>query len=123
MGVAAPLARLWAHIYLHERHVNFDIVQMLIGRKGINAKGLNSRTDAKLHIRGRRSGHLEVDGRKEAPVPLMGAVTANKMDPESFRKAVEMILKCLQKVGSKFCMFSEQRGFPQPTMAAFRASR
>ena len=98
-------APLHACIYLHKRHHDFDFVPMLIGHKGINTKGIFSQINAKLRIRGRGSGHLEVDGRKEAPVPLMVAVTANKTDPEGFRKAIEMILERIQDVGHKFCLF------------------
>ena len=59
-----PAARLWAHIYLHKWHHDFDLVPMLIGRGGGTTKGIFRATNAKLRIRGRGSGHLEVDGRK-----------------------------------------------------------
>jgi len=88
---------------------------MLIGRKGGHMRGIFGATNAKLRIRGRGSGHLEVDGRMEAPVPLMVAVTSNKNNPEAFRKAVEQILALLQEVGHLFCTFCDQRGLHQPT--------
>ena len=52
--------RLWIHIFLHKLHREFDLVPMLIGRDGSNVKAIYMRTDAKVRIRGRGSGHLEV---------------------------------------------------------------
>jgi len=91
---------------------------MFIGRGGRNTRSVFDATAAKLRIRGRGSGHLEVDcgngRRKEAPVPLMVAVTANKGDPEGFRKAIEMTLERLKEVWHHYAQFCEQRNLPQP---------
>lgn len=110
-----PAARLWAHIFLHKRHADFDLVPMLIGRGGRNMRDIYTATQAKLRIRGRGSGHLEVDGKKEAPVPLMVAVTANKMDADGFRKAVDMTVDRLIEVSEHYKQFCHQRGLPAPT--------
>jgi len=110
-----PAARLWAHIFLHKRHPDFPLVPMLIGRGGRNMSNIFCATNAKLRIRGKGSGHLEVDGRKEARVPLMVAVTANKMDLEGFRRAVEMTIERLREVAEHFKQFCLQRWLPQPT--------
>ena len=113
-----PAARLWAHVFLHKRHPDFDFVPMLIGRNGHNTRGIFLATNAKLRIRGRGSGHLEVDcgngRRREAPVPLMLAVTQNKTDPEGFRKAIEMTLARLNEVQEHYRQFCMQRGLPEP---------
>ena len=112
-----PDARLWAHILLHQRHPGFNIVPMLIGRLGGNMTDIFSATNAKLRIRGRGSGHLELADGKEAPVSLMVAVTSHITDPEGVRNAVEMLLARLQEVACAYCTFCEQRGLPQPTSA------
>lgn len=59
-------------------------------------------TGAKIRIRGRGSGHLEIDGQREAPTPLMVAVTTDKCDENSFRAAIEMTLKELRSVEKRF---------------------
>lgn len=110
-----PAARFWAHIFLHRRHPAFDIVPILIGRMGNNMRDIFAATNAKLRIRGRGSGHLEVDGKDEAPVPLMLAVTATNHDPEGFRKAIEMVMVRLHAVSAHFCLFCQQHGLHQPT--------
>jgi hypothetical protein len=53
---------------------------MLIGRGGENTKTVNARTGAKVRIRGKGSGHREVRELKEAPVPLMVAITSDAAD-------------------------------------------
>ena len=110
-----PTARLWVHIFLHKRHDDFDLVPMLIGRGGRNMRDIYQTTNAKLRIRGRGSGHLEVDGKKEAPVPLMVAVTANKAEVEGFRQAVNMVVSRLDEVSEHYRQFCHQRRLPQPT--------
>eukprot|EP00425_Heterocapsa_triquetra_P006392 CAMPEP_0195157288 /NCGR_PEP_ID=MMETSP0448-20130528/185088_1 /TAXON_ID=66468 /ORGANISM="Heterocapsa triquestra, Strain CCMP 448" /LENGTH=456 /DNA_ID=CAMNT_0040196081 /DNA_START=32 /DNA_END=1399 /DNA_ORIENTATION=- len=83
--------RLWAHIYLHMDVHGFDLVPRLIGRGGANMRRIADKTQAKIRIRGRGSGHLEVDGKYEAPTPLMVAVTTDRADASSFRHAVELM--------------------------------
>ena len=58
-------ARLWVHIYLHMQAQDFDLVPMLIGRGGCNMRKIADKTAAKVRIRGRGSGHLEIDGKQE----------------------------------------------------------
>jgi len=87
---------------------------MLIGRGGKNMRKIYTATNAKIRVRGRGSGHLEVDGKKEAPVPLMVAVTANKADADGFKLAVEMTLANLKDVGESFEQFCHQRGLEPP---------
>ena len=67
-------------------------------------------THAKLHIRGHGSGHLEVDGRTEARVPLMVAVTSLKVDPEGFPRAIALTLERLIEVAAHYKIFCSQRG-------------
>ena len=82
-------ARLRCHVFLNKRHSEFDLVPMLIGRSGCHMREIYQATNARLRVRGRGSGHLEVDGAKEAPVPLMVAVTSEGVDQARFRTAVE----------------------------------
>ena len=101
--------RLWAHIYLHMQLEGFDLVPRLIGRKGCNMRRIAECTGAKVRIRGQGSGHLEVDGSKEAPTPLMVAVTTDHQDPQMFRLAVEMLLKELRTVEGRFQSFCRRK--------------
>mmetsp|Transcript_1365 Transcript_1365/g.3028 ORF Transcript_1365/g.3028 Transcript_1365/m.3028 type:complete len:620 (+) Transcript_1365:160-2019(+) len=94
--------RLWAHIYLHMQVPGFDLVPRLIGRGGCNMRRIADQTGAKVRIRGKGSGHLEIDGEREAPTPLMVAVTTDKADQGSFRSAIAMTLQELRNVETRF---------------------
>eukprot|EP00435_Cladocopium_sp_Y103_P004050 s4725_g1.t1 len=109
--------RLWVHIYLHMRiegrsldeHGNprfFDLVPALIGRCGCHTRRIHEITDAKIRIRGQGSGHWEIEGKYEAPVPLMVAISTDHQDPIRFRMAVEMMLKEIKRTEKdKFELF------------------
>mmetsp|Transcript_84737 Transcript_84737/g.197041 ORF Transcript_84737/g.197041 Transcript_84737/m.197041 type:complete len:310 (-) Transcript_84737:80-1009(-) len=112
-------ARLWCHIFLHKGHPDFDLVPMLIGRGGRNMREIFLKTHAKIRVRGRGSGHFEVDNKKEAPVPLMVAVTSNKTESDDFKKAVEMTLSRLKEVSRHFAQFCRTRGLPEPREPLF----
>ena len=75
-------ARAWVRIYLNNPHPNFKqlFVQFLIGKHGTNMKRMCAKTkgQAKYRIRGIGSGHLEVNGDREAPVPLQLMVSVPK---------------------------------------------
>jgi len=86
----------------------FDLVPMLIGRGGQNMRKIANATGAKIRVRGRGSGHLEIDGQREAPTPLMVAVTTEKKDSHGFRAAVEMTLHELRIVDGRFKAFCEK---------------
>lgn len=109
-----PAARLWAHIFLFKRHPRFDLVPMLIGRKGQNMKDITEPTHAKARVRGHGSGHLEVNGRKEAPVPLMLAISTSKTNPEGFTRAIEIAVDRLKVVQSNYKDFCFQHGLHPP---------
>lgn len=102
--------RLWAHIHLHMQLPGFDLVPRLIGRGGCNMRKIADQTGAKVRIRGRGSGHLEIGGKSEAPTPLMVAVTSDHEDPANFRAAVEMTLRELRAVEGRFRTFCESQG-------------
>jgi len=59
-------------------------------------------TNAKVRIRGKGSGHLEVDGKLEAPTPLMVAVTTDHEQQIAFSRAIEMTLQELRKVERRY---------------------
>ena len=105
-----PNPRLWAHLFLFKRHPEFDLVPMLIGRGGKNMRSIHQATNAKMRIRGRGSGHLEVDGKREAPVPLMLAITSDKLAGQyAFKKAVDMAIERLQELAEHWQRFCFQR--------------
>lgn len=102
--------RLWAHIYLHMQVEGFDLVPRLIGRNGCNMRKIAEATGAKIRIRGRGSGHLEIEGKTEAPTPLMVAVTTDHADPSMFKKAIEMTIRELKAVEGRFNAFCQKQG-------------
>lgn len=111
--------RLWAHIHLHMRATGFDLVPMLIGRGGCNVKRIVEATGAKIRVRGRGSGHLEIDGKFEAPTPLMVAVTSNLEDKAGFRNAVVMTIEELRCVEQRFLAFCEKTWHAKPEGPCF----
>eukprot|EP00928_Gymnodinium_smaydae_P092275 TRINITY_DN7610_c4_g1_i1.p1 TRINITY_DN7610_c4_g1~~TRINITY_DN7610_c4_g1_i1.p1 ORF type:complete len:645 (+),score=109.54 TRINITY_DN7610_c4_g1_i1:169-1935(+) len=100
--------RLWIHIHLHMKRPGFDLVPMLIGRGGQNVRKIADRTGAKIRVRGRGSGHKEINGKFEAPTPLMVAVTTELKDAAGFRMAVQMTLDELRQVERRFYEFMEK---------------
>ena len=103
--------RLWCHIYLHMQVKGFELVPMMIGRGGCNMRKIYEATGAKIRIRGRGSGHFEIDGKREAPTPLMVAVTTDKLDHGSFKAAIEMILVELRSVEQRFMSYCEKQSY------------
>jgi len=106
-----PTTRLWCQILLHKQHTGFDLIPMLIGRGGCNMRDIHEKTNAKVRIRGRGSGYFEVEGRREAPVPLMVVVTADKADTIGFKRAVSMTIQKLRHIAERFRQFCEFRGY------------
>lgn len=88
----------------------FDLVPMLIGRGGQNMRRIFNETGAKLRVRGKGSGHMEIDGEREAPVPLMVAVTSDKTDPTGFKSAIVMVLGHLRSVEKRFHGWCQRTG-------------
>jgi len=67
---------------------------------------IHAETNAKIRIRGRGSGHLEVDDKtREAPVPLMCVVTADRTHADAFVKAVDMTVTEIMRVAVRFQKF------------------
>jgi hypothetical protein len=102
--------RVWCHIYLHMLVNGFDLVPMLIGRGGQNMRKIFNDTGAKIRVRGKGSGHLEIDGEREAPTPLMVAVTSDKTDHEGFKKAIAMVFVQLRSVEKRFLAWCQRTG-------------
>jgi len=92
----------------------FDLVPMLIGRGGNKMRRIAEVTGAKIRIRGRGSGHLEIDGKEEAPTPLMVAVTTDQTDHTAFARAIQMTLVELRTVEERFKMFCKKHEIPIP---------
>ena len=74
---------------------------MIIGSRGANTGGIAADTQTKVRVRGRGSGHEETDG-KEAPVPLMVAITSEGCDEDGFVRAVQLMIKLLAEVDGHF---------------------
>ena len=108
--------RLWCHIFLNQRHVEFDLVPRLIGHGGHNTKNIYLLTGAKIRVRGRGSRHKEVDGIKEAPVPLMVAVTSDSTDADKFCKAVRLMTDKLEEANDVFARFARKKNL-HPSIA------
>jgi len=108
-----PGPRCWAHMYLHPAEPDFELVKKVLGKGGANTIKINDATGAKLRVRGRGSGHIEVDGR-EAPVHLMLAITTVKDDRDGFMKAVMMAIELLLFVSLQYQLFCWQQGLPAP---------
>jgi hypothetical protein len=102
-------ARVWMHILLRKAP-GFDLVPMLIGVKGQNTKAIFEETGAKIRIRGKGSKYLEVDGLREAPVPLMIAITQDKTCMDKFHKALKLTIALLRKVTQSFKTFCKNGG-------------
>ena len=105
-------ARSWAHIQLRKGHEEFDLIPRTIGLGGQNMRGIWLATGSKLRIRGRGSGYLEVLNAagvkvREAPVPLMIAVTAERSNVNKFRKSVEMCVDVLNCVTAEWRIFCD----------------
>ncbi len=100
--------RFWCHLFLTKGHPDFHLVPWLIGRFGCNMKEIHEATGAKIRIRGRGSGHREVDHCGEAPVPLMAAVTCLEEAP--FRLAVKMMIAKLTEAQELFVCFMQEQG-------------
>ncbi len=104
-----PEARIWAHIFLFQGHSAFELVPRLIGIGGINTRTIYNATAAKVRIRGKGSGHQEVQNttgiKMEARVPLMVAITCEKQSTHNFRKAVDMIVTLLKNTETSFQRF------------------
>lgn len=101
--------RLWVHFHLHMQSPGFDLVAGLIGRGGSRVRAIADATGAKVRIRGRGSGHLEVDGVSEAPAPLMVAVTSDHDNGLGFRRAVAMVLSELQSSEQRYRAFCKKQ--------------
>ena len=113
-----PPARYWAHIFLDKQY-DFELVPTLIGRQGKNMKrivnaavaaGICQKSSTKARVRGRGSGHLEVDGKREAPVPLMLAITVSKKESKEFRIAVKTAVGVLEELDNQYCSFCQKCG-------------
>ena len=112
-----PDARHWVHIFLHKGHEEFELVPMAIGRGGQNMKKINQATGAKARIRGRGSGHLEVEKngiKTEARVPLMLAITTDKKTSQNIVEAVGLAVDLLKEMDTHYVQFCIQRGLPPP---------
>jgi hypothetical protein len=82
-------------------HHGFALVPIVIGRGGENTRRIAEATGSKIRIRGRGSGHKEANG-KEAPTPLMLAVTAEADNIEGFQDAVVQSINLLRGVERRY---------------------
>ena len=110
-----PKPRLWVHILLFQRHEDFDLVPILIGRNGSGTKPVFEATHCKVRIRGIGSKHYEThECTREAQVPLQVAVTSDKKSIDLFRLAVDMLVDELNVLSDLYKRFCLQRSLPEP---------
>lgn len=112
--------KLWCHFHLHASFLEkgFDGIKKIIGHGGCNTSCIFEVTGAKIRVRGRGSGHMEQRGR-EAPVPLMLAVTADRGQEANFAQAVEMCCQLLRSVAEKWLAFCARRGSLKPAQPPY----
>merc|ERR1711907_106499 len=72
--------RFACQFHLHMDVPGFDLVPRIIGRGGCNTKRIFDASGAKIRVRGRGSGHIELRTNAEATVPLMVAVSCGTKD-------------------------------------------
>ena len=106
--------KCWVHIFLHPPN-DFKMIPMFLGKHGKNMKQIADETGGKVRVRGRGSGYLEVDGEREAPVPLMVSVSNLQDAPTSFKRAVDMTVELLLMVTSQYKVYCRKEGrLPSP---------
>eukprot|EP00929_Paragymnodinium_shiwhaense_P077756 TRINITY_DN40106_c0_g1_i1.p1 TRINITY_DN40106_c0_g1~~TRINITY_DN40106_c0_g1_i1.p1 ORF type:complete len:582 (-),score=92.68 TRINITY_DN40106_c0_g1_i1:35-1780(-) len=110
--------RLCCHLHLHMVSKGFELVPIIIGRKGCNTGNIARATQTKLRIRGRGSGHKERETGKEAPAPLMLAITTEAGNRQGFFQAVQMALALLNQVEAKYKKHCNSTS-TQPALPAF----
>jgi hypothetical protein len=97
---------LWCHIFLNNHVPDFELVPLLIGKDGCHFRKIYKATSVKIRVRGRGSGFLERNS-KEAPVPLMVAITSNH--PGDFKMATRMMIARLGEVKVPSQIFCQQQ--------------
>jgi len=104
-------SKLWCHLYLDRTMLRkgFDLNKKIIGRGGENTKGIFDTTRAKIRLRGKGSGHIEISTGKEASAPLMLAITGEKGREDNFCEAVRMSASLLSDVERRWATFIASR--------------
>lgn len=111
--------RLWCCFYLRMVDARgFDLVPMIIGRKGCNTRGIAELTGAKIRVRGKGSGHLEMNSGREAPTPLMLVVAAEANNRLGFHLAVQKSAELLRSVEGRYIRHCHSHGL-MPCEPAF----
>lgn len=100
------LKRLWCHLFLDPVMLSpgFEMAKKIIGARGGNTKSIHEATGAKVRLRGRGTGHLEIKSGEEAP-NLMLAITSPEGEQESFAMAVKLGVQLLRSVAQRFEAF------------------
>eukprot|EP00931_Biecheleriopsis_adriatica_P058057 TRINITY_DN34490_c0_g1_i1.p1 TRINITY_DN34490_c0_g1~~TRINITY_DN34490_c0_g1_i1.p1 ORF type:complete len:536 (+),score=94.55 TRINITY_DN34490_c0_g1_i1:106-1713(+) len=114
---AAPAAksRLFCYLYLHMSDNGFQLVPTVIGRNGCNTRQIYEATGCKVRVRGKGSGHKESSTGKEAPTPLMMAITSESFNTEGFYSAVRESIDLLRCIEEKYATHCAERGLPAIT--------
>lgn len=86
-------ARRTCQIYLTGKDPYF--VPEIIGRNGCNLKPISEATNSKIRVRGKSSGHIEINGH-EAQVPLMISISTAATDTFRFELAVSQVVHLLE---------------------------
>jgi hypothetical protein len=119
-GRRSPAVRLRCHLFLDPIMLDsgFDLVKKIIGRSGCNTFGIFQDTNTKIRVRGKGSGHRENNGR-EAPVPLMVALSADHENHEDFRSAYLRTRELLEGVCERFRLHRQRNRKTVPTAKLF----
>lgn len=74
-------------------------VPEIIGKNGCNVKLISEATNSKIRVRGKGSGHIEIDGH-ESNVPLMISISTAAADIFRFELAVSQVVHLLEYICS-----------------------
>jgi len=92
-----------------EDEPKFQVKFKVLGPRGKNVKDIVEATGAKLRLRGRGSGFLEGDDRRESTDELMLCVSAPE---EGYQEAVRLVTELLLKIYEQHRAFCRKSGAP-----------
>ncbi|KAF4713587.1 hypothetical protein FOZ63_030584 [Perkinsus olseni] len=95
-----------------ENDRDFHVARRIIGTKGVNMKRIVKMSDAKLRLRGRGSGFLEGNMKRESDEPLHLCISC--VDPVGYRRASREVEKLLKGIYEEYRSYCEDYGLDYP---------